>query len=327
MHDAGSVKFGAVSRSFVAIVAGCAAALLLLGLACTTGRGVEAAEKQEARGDLPGAEKALEAQQARNPDSVQVHLDLGELHYRRARAALDGDLRDEDAYLSQLEAALREFVAAARLDPSNYEVHFWLAMMDAYRGDIHGALRGFANAHHLEPNLLIAYTNIAEVYVYLGELEKARRWDEVATSHGVDPGPVHFNDMLIAWREGNLRVAHRQFARLKSVYPEELQTINAATLPREPQTFEEFAGYCCGSPACGPYMVDACKAVGAPVRRRQLSKEAALRELGIEMEQKRQLQRIYDKHKELDIQVEPDELGAPAGSGQPAQTKSPPDRP
>ena len=71
-----------------------------------------------------------------------------------------------------------------------------------------------------------------------------------------------------------------------------------------PGRFEDFAGYCCRSPACGPYLEDACRELSLDVKRRELSEEAVRKELVIEMEKQRRLRRVYEQRKELDVEVE-----------------------
>lgn len=83
-----------------------------------------------------------------------------------------------------------------------------------------------------------------------------------------------------------------------------LREINVARLPEEPRRFEDFAGYCCGSPACGPYMKNACRQLSLEVQEREISEETVRRELVIEMEQQRRLQKLYQQRKELDIEIE-----------------------
>jgi len=184
-------------------------------------------------------------------------------------------------------------------------------MIDTYQGDLRQALRGFNNARRLLPSGQ-AYTNIAEIYVYQGQLEKARTWNDIGLRRGAPYSIGVFNDMLIAWKQGDLDEARRCFADLRSSDPEVLRTINEARLPDAPKRFEDFAGYCCGSPACGPYMRNACHALALDVREREISQEAVLQELRIEMEKQRRLRKVYEQRKELEIDVEePKPAGAP----------------
>jgi hypothetical protein len=121
---------------------------------------------------------------------------------------------------------------------------------------------------------------------------------------GAPPGPVNFNDMLIAWKEGDLMEARRRFNQLARNDPEMIRTINVARLPRQPESFEDFAGYCCASPACGPYMKRECAALSLDVEEREMSEEALLKELRLEIEAKRRLRKVYEQRKELEIDIE-----------------------
>ncbi len=276
--------------------------LLLAALDCAPGGTAGRAQRQAAAGDLEGARAELEKQRRRQPRSVDVRVALGEVYYRIARDALDRQ-HDEARYLAYLERSVEEFVTALELDPRDDRPHFYLAVMDVYRGDLTKAMRGFDNARRLAP-AGIAYTNIAEVYVYLGKPNKAQRWNELGLRRGAPYGAVMFNDMLIAWRRGDLARARSLFAQLRRQAPEMLRTINVARLPEEPRSFEDFAGYCCRSPACGPYLVRACRDLSLEVGEREISEEAVLRELRIEMERARRMREVYEQRKELEITVD-----------------------
>jgi tetratricopeptide (TPR) repeat protein len=282
-------------RGFALLVAAAALA------ACADLAASRARSKAEG-GDLPGAQADLERQREAHPGSVDTRIALGRVYYQIARDALDRQ-HDEARYLAYLERSVGEFVSAIELDPRNDQPHFYLAMIDAYRGDLPRTLRGLNNVRHLEPSGT-AYTNIAEVYVYMGQLQKARTWNDIGLRKGAPYDIGVFNDMLIAWKQGDLQEARHCFADLRASNSESLRTINEARLPEAPRRFEDFAGYCCGSPACGPYMRDACHALELDVRDREVSKEAVLEELRIEMEKQRRLRQVYEQHKELEIDVE-----------------------
>ena len=110
--------------------------------------------------------------------------------------------------------------------------------------------------------------------------------------------------MLIAWKQGDLAEACQCFSELRETDPETLRTINVVRLPQTPCRFEDFAGDCCSSPACGPYLKDACRVLALDVREREVSKETVLKELRIEMEKQRRLRKVYEQRKELEIQIE-----------------------
>jgi tetratricopeptide (TPR) repeat protein len=279
--------------------------LALAAAACALGGNVSRAQRQLEAGDLEGAREILEREREEHPRKADVRVALGEVYYRIARDALDRE-HDEARYLDHLERSVGEFVTAVELDPRDDRPHFFLAMMDAYRGDAREALRGFAVVRRLRPTG-VAYTNIAEIWVYLGKPDTAQEWNDLGLRKGAPYGAVLFNDMLIAWQAGDLPQARRTFARLHEHHPEMLSTINAAPLPETPRSFEDFAGYCCGSPACGPYLEDACHELSLDVQQRELSAEAVRRELVIEMEKQRRLREVYEQRKELEIEIEPPE--------------------
>ncbi|MGH0032910.1 MAG: hypothetical protein ACQGVC_24220 [Myxococcota bacterium] len=275
-------------------------ALLLLG-ACAP-KGIDEARSALRTNDLRTARALLEADRERAPGNVEVRLALGEVYYRIARDALDWE-RDEGRYLAFLERSVEEFTVAARLDPERPEPHFYMATMDVYRGDLDGALRGFENTLRLSRSP-IAETNLAEVHIYRGDLVRASRWNQSGELSGAGRGPVTFNRMLMRWSEGDVDAARRDFETLRVHHPEMIRTINVAAVPLVPERFEQFAGYCCDSPACGPYLAHACRDLDLQVTQRQVSEETLLRELRIEMERRRRLGEIYRQRKELEIEVE-----------------------
>jgi hypothetical protein len=281
------------------------ALLLVLALAaCAPPEGIEEARSALRTNDLPTARALLEADRERHSRSVPVRLALGEVYYRSARDALDWDA-DEGSYLAWLEKSVDEFVHAAKLEPENPQPLFFLAMIDLYRGDLDAAQRGLRNTRRLGFGP-IGDTNLAESYVYSGDLVEASRWNEAGRQGGAGLGPVTFNEMLMQWHAGDLAGARRSFEQLRQYYPEMVATINAAPLPTPPQKFEEFARYCCASPACGPFMENACDALSLPVKHRSISNETLLEELRLEMETQRRLQEIYRQRKELEIEAAPE---------------------
>lgn len=276
--------------------------LLVLVLAACAPKGIDEARSALRTNDLPTARALLEKDRERHPKSVPVRIALGEVYYRSARDALDWD-DDEARYLADLERAVDEFVRAAALDAENPEPHFYLAVIDMYRGDLDAAQRGLRNARRLGFGPL-GDTNLAESYVYAGDLVEASRWNEAGRYGGAGLGAVTFNEMLIAWRGGDLAAARKSFEILRARYPEMVRIINAAPLPTPPQRFEEFARSCCASPACGPYLEQACAALSLPVEHREISEETLLQELRLEMETRRRMQEIYRQRKELELEVE-----------------------
>jgi tetratricopeptide (TPR) repeat protein len=262
--------------------------------------------------DLATARELLERDRRDHPRSLEVRLALGEVYYRSARDALDWE-GDEGRYLAFLERSLQEFVAAAEIEPESPDAHLYFAVMDVYRGDLASALRGLENVRRLSPGP-VADTNLAEVYIYLGRLDDAKRWNQGAYLSGSGTPQVLFNRMLIDWVEGDLAGARRSFEELRRRHPESIRNINLAPLPLAPRSFEQFARYCCESPACGPYLEQACDDLALPVTRRRISQETLLEELRLEMERRRRLAEVYRQRKELQIEVEG---GDPMGGAAP----------
>ncbi|MGI9591707.1 MAG: tetratricopeptide repeat protein [Myxococcota bacterium] len=284
--------------------------LLLLVLACSAGTpGLPGARRGGTDvGDIPAAQlpqaaRQLEQERSRNPRSVETRLALGVVYYRMAREALDRD-RDEERYLEALARSLDELVTSVELDPENPEPHTYLAAIDLYQGDLPGTFRNLNNARRLYPSG-VAYSNIAEAYVYKGLPDRARKWNDVALRKDAPYSAILYNDMLIAWREGDLGAAQRHFASLRRHHPEVIRRMHMAPLPVPPRSFEEFAAYCCESPACGPYLEPQCRALSLAVSETEISEEATLRALRLEMEQQRRIQEVYRQRKELELEVEP----------------------
>ena len=294
-----SAEPGAGRRAHVALLA-----LAFVHAACAANH-VDAARSALRTNDLHTARTLLEADRERYPDSMDVRLTLGEVYYRSARDALDWD-DNQAGYLAYLEKSLNELVRAAELEPKSPQPLFYLAMIDLYRGDIKAAQQGFRDTRKLGFGP-IGDTNLAESYVYAGNLNEAFRWNEAGRQAGAGLGPVTYNEMLIAWSSGDLAAAHKSFEVLRVQYPEEIREFNVASVPGTPRSFEEFAGYCCATPACGPYLEKSCEALKLPVKHREVSKETLLEELRVKMEAQRKLQEIYKQRKELEIEAKPEE--------------------
>lgn len=271
-------------------------------------KGIDEARSALRTNDLATARRLLERDREAHPDDADVRIALGETYYRSARDALDWD-GDEGTYLAYLERSVDEFTTAAALAPARSEPHLYMAMMDVYRGDLESALRGLRNCRRLAPGP-IADTNIAEIYIYRGDLVAASRWNQSGLLAGGGLGPVTFNRMLMHWSRGQLREAREAFETLRLHHPEMLRNFNISPVPQTPTRFEDFARYCCGSPACGPYLEHACAAQGLEVLRREVSEETLLKELRIEMEKRRRLRETYGQRKELELEIGDPEKGA-----------------
>jgi tetratricopeptide (TPR) repeat protein len=298
-----------MSRAALRAAALALAALGLAPVGCAPS-GIDEARSALRTNDLDTARELLERDREKHPRSLPVRLTLGQVYYRSARDALDW-AGDEGRYLAFLEQAVAEFVAALAIEPENADAHLYFAVMDVYRGDLESALTALENARRLAPGPT-ADTNLAEVYLYLGRLDEAKRWNQGAYLSGAGSPGVVFNQMLIDWVEGDLEAARKSFAILRERHPQMIRSINMAPVPLAPRSFEQFAGYCCGSPGCGPYLEPACQGLGLDVTRREVSEETLLRELRVEMERRRELGDIYRQRRELEIEIEGEPTAADA---------------
>ena len=248
----------------------------------------------------------LEGERDARPNDAERREALGEAYYREARAALDRG--DFGTYEKRLGQAMDEVLESARLDPESPSPHLFMGIVAAYQGDLDRALRSLANARRLAPRSGLAYTNLAETMIYRGSpRSEVERWIDRAEHLGANPAVVELNLCLVSWRDGNLEAAERHFQRVRRIDPKVLETWNEAPVPKPIATLSDLMAYCCGSPACGPYLANACKGSQLEVARREIPAEVARRELLVEMERRRKLNEIYSQRKDLEIEVEPPE--------------------
>jgi tetratricopeptide (TPR) repeat protein len=270
-------------------------ALLLLGAAADS----ELARLEQARDQRPN-----------DPERRQA---LGEAYYRHARLALDK--KDFAAYESYLGKAMDEVLESARLEPESPSPHIFMGIVAAYQGDIKSTLRSMANARRLAPRSWTSYTNIVETLIYKGSPRRdIEPWIDRAERLGASSGVVELNLCLVSWRDGDMDAAERHFRRVRRLEPEVLERWNEAPVPKPIETLPDLMAYCCGSPACGPYLAAACQQSQLEVARRELPEEVARKELLIEMERRRKLNEIYSERKELEVEVEQPEPVTPEPS-------------
>jgi tetratricopeptide (TPR) repeat protein len=245
----------------------------------------------------------LEQERDKRPNDAERREALGEAYYREARAALDrGDFA---AYEKRLGQAMDEVLESARLEPESASPHVFMGIVAAYQGDLDRTLQSLANARRLAPRAWTSYTNLAETMIYRGSPRRdVETWIDRAERLGANPAVVELNLCLVSWRDGNLEAAERHFQRVKRLDPKVLESWNEAPVPKPIATLSDLMGYCCGSPACGPYLADACKQSQLEVARREIPAEVARRELVVEMERRRKLEEIYSQRKDLEIKVE-----------------------
>jgi len=294
-------------------------------LACAIGIavGAQAAPKPETPATpTPSEIAALEHARDKKPNRADRRGPLALAYYRFARAAFDrGESKVHEDYLGR---AMTEWVEELRLDPENSEPHVYMGIVSAYQGRIDDALDSFYNARSLAPGAPNAYTNIAETMIYAGkDAREVETWLSRGERMGANPAIVELNYCLLRWRDGDAASAARRFKTAMSLDPSVVSVWNEAPVSRPIRTFSDLTDYCCGSPACGPYLERACKKSELEVVRRQVPEETALRELRIEMERRRALGRIYRDRKDLDIRVQkPEDQKAPAAEP-PAPKESP----
>jgi tetratricopeptide (TPR) repeat protein len=254
----------------------------------------------------------LERKRDRRPSDPEHRQALAEAYYRHARGALDA--RDFATYETYLGKAMDEAIESARLDPESASPHVFMGIVAAYQGDINRTFRSLANARRLSPRSWVSYTNLAETLIYKGSPRAdVERWNTRGEKLGADPAVAELNLCLVSWRDGNLSAAERHFKRVRRLNPAVLESWNEAPVDQPIETLSDLMGYCCASPACGPYLAEACNASKLEVAKREIPEEVALRELRLEMERRRKLEAIYEKRKDLEIEIEaPEPVPEPA---------------
>jgi tetratricopeptide (TPR) repeat protein len=265
----------------------------------------------------------LAKQRDKRPRDFERRDELGIAYYRYARAAFDrGEFPEYEKYLG---LAMDEWTESLRLRPENPTPHTFMGIVSAYQGRIDDALDSFQNARRLEPRAGVFYSNIAETMIYANrDAREVEGWLTRAQRIGVNPAILELNYCLLRWRDGKPEEAARYFTRALRMDPDVVRTWNEAPVSRPIQSFVDLTEYCCGSPACGPYLERACSAASLEVTRRELPEEVARRELLIEMERRRELERIYEQRKDLQIEVQRAEPEMPPTAGSQPAAKTPP---
>ncbi len=264
----------------------------------------------------------LERERDKRPRKPERRDALGIAYYQYARAAFDrGEFAEYEKYLGK---AMDEWIESLRLAPENPVPHTFMGIVAAYQGKVEDALDDFYNARRLAPQSGTSYTNIAETLIYAGRpANDVKSWLSRGEQRGVSPGVVELNYCLLSWRDGRPDAAARHFYRALKLDPEVVRNWNEAPVSSPIRTFEDLTSYCCGSPACGPYLESACQNAERDVARRELPEETALRELRIEMERRRELNRIYQQRKDLEIEVKQPEAPKPQDSSSAPDSEEP----
>lgn len=236
------------------------------------------------------------------PQNAQVRDELARAYYRSARKALEEE-RSAD-YQQNLEHALDEWVESVRIDPTSSHPHTMMAIVRLHQGDLDGSIANLKNARRLEPTNPGHYANLGEAYVYKGQLEAAHRYLQHARRFHGSRAYIELVESLAAWKSGDMVEADDLFASAVGTTPEVVHQWNEAPVARDITDFEDFAEFCCGDIACGPYMKNQCKKAEHAVAERKIDAETARKELLLEMERRRKLNEIYQSRKDLQIEVE-----------------------
>jgi len=185
-----------------------------------------------------------------------THIELGLGFFAAAQRALETG--DESTYTDQLSAAQEEILVALELDPGADVALNLLAILAAYRADIDGARQSFERAHQLAPTDPHYPLNLAEIAIYQGRLPAAHALLDLARKLGARASAVELNEVLVAWRQGDLYTARDIFNAVTMLDPEESRTWNGAS---SIESFEDFTAHCCRLPFCGQHMAQACEQV------------------------------------------------------------------
>ena len=279
---------------------------LLLSIAllgCTaTQRAMSEADKDLKEGRVDAAQEKLESVSHERPDDFELRMKLADIHYLKARRALDSG--NEEEYARELEASFEDALAAVEIDPRRAAPHLLMAVIAAYRGDMDASLAGFQNCTRLEPLQAVHYTNLAEVLIYHGRVSRARKAMTMARKLRAPGAALDNVEILAAWRRGDMVEAADAFNIALGV-PGFAETWNLAPLPEPMETFEDYQNVCCNDPVCGQGMVRQCRQAEIAVAAREKAEETLREELRIEMERRRRLREIYDRHRDLEVVIEP----------------------
>ena len=126
-------------------------------------------------------------------------MDAAEENYRQAIALPIAGLLKLGAHLNlgallkkkgDLEGAIAQYEAAARIDPTQPMIYFNMGVVHRARGYLEPALRAYEYAIRLDPNYGVAYQNLGVVLFKLGRLPESKRAFEQAISliKGADVG-------------------------------------------------------------------------------------------------------------------------------------------
>lgn len=153
-------------------------------------RDVKRGEQMLARADEHGAVEAFESAIARDPKNVVAHAHLGHIHalagdfsrastHYRAAVKLAPENRDYALALADslrhqattsmdrlriLEAAVRAYSHARRLDPDHFDAALGLAQSYRQLGKLDLAINALRDAGRIDPTAAIVHTELASIY-------------------------------------------------------------------------------------------------------------------------------------------------------------------
>jgi len=300
---------------------------LSLGLvSCSTRTSPGEVAADEKAGRLESAAGKLEKDVQSDPKDFGSRMELGQIYYEEARKAIDDG--DQAAYVEYLRKAQNEFLAAAKLEPTDPSPHTWLGIITAYEGDLRGSETSFRNALRLAQSDRrypgaggTLYSNLAHICVYKGDLPAARRYLSKAGKTGAPQDEIDRISVLLAWKENDMVEARDVFNGAVTMSKPFSETWDGAPLPKKMETFDDFAEICCKNPTCGPHMENACKREKQKVARRELDLSTVKEQQEIERERREELRKIYKTKKggvEIGIDDEPNAPATP-----PAPTPAP----
>jgi Flp pilus assembly protein TadD len=253
------------------------------------------------------------------PDREEIRFKLADTYFQLARKALD-EKADEKTYAELLSKAQEEALVGLELSPDSARGHLMLGLVAAYRGDMDAARESFEIARQLEPVNPIHYLNLAEVSVYRGKLSQARRYLERGRRLGAPPAILEVTELLAAWRAGDFVEAEDLFENLKELNP---AAVKNQFGEENIDSFEAFTKACCEEVACGPFMKSACAAADQRVTERKLLEETLRQQLALEQERRERVSKVYDRLRELNIDVEEQEAEVPDLGPEPAPVQPP----
>lgn len=90
------------------------------------------------------------------------------------------------------------------LDPSDYQTHFYLALIRMQTGDLPGAIESFARTTELNPDLGSAYSNMGTLYLQAGDTDQAYANLKKAIDLGEDSSSLRNNLAVVYAKQGRL---------------------------------------------------------------------------------------------------------------------------